>query len=154
VKAVRWLRWSARKVSAPSAGGPSPAAPSDPDPKPQTAGSSPSVRIIASSPPGIPSPVFHAAGDVSSPASSADPRDQADIALATAREFWAPPPLDGLGGDTMLAVAPVPGKILEEWRHAAYGAWIAWPHAADAIHAEEMTAAQLRAILAARDGHG
>ncbi len=63
----------------------------------------------------------------------------------------APPPLGGLGGDTMLAVAAVPGKILEEWRHAAYGVWIAWPHAADAIHAEEMTAAQLRAILAARE---
>ncbi len=50
----------------------------------------------------------------------------------------------------MLAVAAVPGKILEEWRHAAYGVWIAWPHAADAVHAEEMTAAQLRAILAER----
>ncbi len=63
----------------------------------------------------------------------------------------APPPLAGLGTDVMLAVAPVPGKILEEWRHAAMGVWIAWPHAADAIHAEEMTAAQLCAILAARD---
>jgi hypothetical protein len=52
----------------------------------------------------------------------------------------------------MLAVAPVPGKILEEWRHADLGVWIAWPHAVDAIHAEEMTAAQLRLLLAAREG--
>ncbi len=73
------------------------------------------------------------------------------VALVVVREVRAPPPLDGLGGDTMLAVAAVPGKILEEWRHAAMGVWIAWPHAADAIHAEEMTVAQLRAILAARD---
>jgi len=63
----------------------------------------------------------------------------------------APPPLDRLGADTMLAVAPVPGKVLEEWRHAALGAWMAWPHADGAVHAVEMTAAQLRAILAARD---
>jgi hypothetical protein len=88
---------------------------------------------------------------VSSPASRTDPRDPRDIAMAIAREMLAPPPLAGLGADVMLAVAAVPGKILEEWRHAAYGVWIAWPHAADAIHAEEMTAAQLRAILAARD---
>jgi hypothetical protein len=77
-----------------------------------------------------------------------DPRD---VAMELARKAFAPPPLDGLSADTMLAVAPVPGKILEEWRHADLGVWIAWPHAADAIHAEEMTAAQLRAILAARD---
>ena len=54
----------------------------------------------------------------------------------------------------MLAVAAVPGKILEEWRHAAYGVWVGWPHAAGAAEAEEMTAAQLRDLLAARDGHG
>jgi len=71
--------------------------------------------------------------------------------MAMARKLLAPPLLDQLAGDTMLAAAPVPGKILEEWRHAAMGVWIAWPHAADAIHAEEMTAAQLRAILAARE---
>ncbi len=63
----------------------------------------------------------------------------------------APPELPGIPGDTMLAVAAVPGKILEEWRHAGPGCWIAWPHAADAIHAEEMTAAQLRDLLAARE---
>jgi hypothetical protein len=63
----------------------------------------------------------------------------------------APPPLDGLGDATMLAVAAVPGKVLEEWRHAGFGVWIAWPHAVDAVHAEEMTAAQLRAILAERN---
>jgi hypothetical protein len=51
----------------------------------------------------------------------------------------------------MLAVAPVPGKFVEEWRHAALGCWFALPHAAGATMAEEMTAAQLRAILAARD---
>ncbi len=71
--------------------------------------------------------------------------------MALAQVWCAPPSLDTIAGDTMLAVAPVPGKILKEWRHAALGAWIAWPHAADAVHAEEMTAAQLRAILAARD---
>lgn len=65
-----------------------------------------------------------------------------------------PPPLAGLDDDTMLAVAATPGKVLEEWRHAAFGVWIAWPHAAAAVHAEEMTVGQLRAILAARDGHG
>ncbi len=88
---------------------------------------------------------------VSSPASRTDARDPADVALAICRDFWAPPPLGGLSADTMLAVAAVPGKILEEWRHAGLGVWIAWPHAADAIHAEEMTAAQLRDLLAARD---
>jgi hypothetical protein len=78
-------------------------------------------------------------------------RDPHEAAMELARKAFAPPPLDQLAGDTMLAVAPVPGKILEEWRHEALGVWIAWPHAADAIHAEEMTAAQLRAILAGRD---
>jgi len=77
-----------------------------------------------------------------------DPRA---AAAALAWEKLVPPPLDAISADTMLAVAPVPGKLLEEWRHAALGAWIAWPHAADAIHAEEMTAAQLRAILAERN---
>jgi hypothetical protein len=88
---------------------------------------------------------------VSSPASRTDPRDPRDVILGICREFWAPPELGKLPSYTMLAVAAVPGKILEEWRHAGLGCWIAWPHAADAIHAEEMTAAQLRAILAARD---
>jgi hypothetical protein len=73
--------------------------------------------------------------------------------MALARQAFAPPALDWMPGDTMLAVAATPGKILEEWQHAALGVWIAWPHAVDAVHAEEMTAAQLRAILAARD-HG
>jgi hypothetical protein len=71
--------------------------------------------------------------------------------MALAGEWSAPPPLADLPADTMLAVAAVPGKVLEEWRHADFGVWIAWPHAVDAIHAEEMTAGQLRAILAARD---
>ena len=87
---------------------------------------------------------------MSSPAFQADLRD---VAMELAREALAPKPLGDLPDGTMLAVAPVPGKFLEEWRHAAMGVWIAHPHAADAIHAEEMTAAQLRAILAARD-HG
>src|SRR6266705_704040 len=111
-------------------------------------GSSSSVRIIVS---GTPEAVSHASRAVlaaSSPASAGDPRGDP---FAWLQDRMAPPPLGGLGGDTMLAVAAVPGKILEEWRHAAYGVWIAWPHAADAIHAEEMTAAQLRAILAARE---
>jgi hypothetical protein len=67
--------------------------------------------------------------------------------------WLAPPPLDGIPDGTMLAVAAVPGKVLEEWRHAAFGVWIGWPHAVDAVHAEEMTAGQLRALLAERD-HG
>jgi hypothetical protein len=55
----------------------------------------------------------------------------------------------------MLAVATVPGKLPEEWQDkGAWPFWIAWPHAAGAaVHAEEMTAGQLRAILADRD-HG
>ena len=62
----------------------------------------------------------------------------------------APPPLDGLDDGTMLAVASVPGKVPEEWREAR-PLWMAWPHAAGAIYAVEMTAAQLRARLAAMD---
>jgi hypothetical protein len=96
-----------------------------------------------------PPPVPPAVRIVPAPACAGDLRD---AAMALAREMLAPPPLDGLSADTMLAVAPVPGKFLEEWRHAALGVWIAWPHAAGAVHAEEMTAAQLRAILAAREG--
>ena len=60
----------------------------------------------------------------------------------------APPPLDELAADTMLAVASVPGKVPEEWR-PAYPLFMAWPHAADAVYAVEMTAGQLRARLAA-----
>jgi hypothetical protein len=63
-----------------------------------------------------------------------------------------PPPLDAIGPDAMLAVAPVRGPEPWQWRGAAPGVFMAWPHAAGAIHAEEMTAAQLRAILAAREG--
>jgi hypothetical protein len=70
--------------------------------------------------------------------------------MAMARKVLAPPPLDQLCDCTMLAVAPVPGKIPEEWRDA-WPLFMAFPHAAGAVHAEEMTAAQLRAILAARD---
>jgi len=65
-----------------------------------------------------------------------------------------PPPLDAIGPDVMLAVATVRGPEPWQWREAAPGAYMAWPDAIGAIHAEEMTAAQLRAILAARDGHG
>jgi hypothetical protein len=64
-----------------------------------------------------------------------------------------PPPLHAIGADVMLAVAPVRGAELWQWREAAPGAFIAWPHAIGAVHAAEMTAAQLRTILAARD-HG
>lgn len=77
--------------------------------------------------------------------------DARDAAIDLARQAFAPPPLGELTGSTMLAVAPVPGKILEEWRHVALGCWIGWPHAVGAVHAEEMTAAQLRAILTARE---
>jgi len=71
--------------------------------------------------------------------------------MEIARETFAPPPLDRLPAGTMLAVAAVPGKVPEEWRPVAPGVWIAWPHAAGAIHAEEMTAGQLRDLLTARD---
>ena len=67
---------------------------------------------------------------------------------------FAPPPLAILPAGTMLAVAPAPGKVPEEWRPVRVTwrrVFIAWPHAAGAVHAEEMTAAQLRALLAARD---
>lgn len=81
-----------------------------------------------------------------------DPRD---VAMEQARRVLAPPPLDQLADDTMLAVASVPGKVPEEWQPVTPWAWIAWPHAADAwICAMEMTAAQLRVLLAAQDGHG
>jgi hypothetical protein len=70
--------------------------------------------------------------------------------MALAREVLAPPPLDAISADTMLAVASVPGKLPEEWQEA-WPLWMAWPHAAGAIYAVEMTAAQLRARLAARD---
>jgi hypothetical protein len=53
----------------------------------------------------------------------------------------------------MLAVASVPGKHPEEWRQA-WPLWMAWPHAAGAVYAVEMTAAQLRARLAAMGSHG
>jgi hypothetical protein len=69
-----------------------------------------------------------------------------------AREALAPKPLGQLDDGTMLAVAVAPGKFPEEWRQDdARPFWIAHPHAAGATMAEEMTAAQLRAILAARD---
>ena len=61
-----------------------------------------------------------------------------------------PPPLDKLDDGAMLAVASVPGKLIEEWREA-YPLWMAWPHAAGAVYAVEMTAAQLRARLAGMD---
>jgi hypothetical protein len=62
-----------------------------------------------------------------------------------------PPKLDAIGPDAMLAVAPVRGAEPWQWREVAPGAFIAWPHAIGAIYAAEMTAAQLRDHLAARD---
>lgn len=62
-----------------------------------------------------------------------------------------PPPLEDLDDSAVLAVAAVPGKVLEEWRHVALGAWIARPDAAADGFAEVMTAGQLRALLAERD---
>jgi hypothetical protein len=74
--------------------------------------------------------------------------------MELAREVLAPKPLGDLPDGTMLAVASVPGKFPEEWQdQGARPFWFAWPHATGATMAEEMTAAQLRAILAAR-GHG
>jgi len=61
------------------------------------------------------------------------------------------PPLDAIGPDVMLAVAAVRGPEPWQWREVAPGAFMAWPSAVGAIHAEEMTAAQLRAVLAGRD---
>lgn len=87
---------------------------------------------------------------MSSPASAGDVYD---LVTEIARERLAPPPLGQLAGDVMLAVASVPGKIPEEWR-PAYPLFMAWPHAADAVYAVEMTAAQLRALLAGIGGHG
>jgi hypothetical protein len=80
--------------------------------------------------------------------------DARDAAMAFAREALAPKPLGELPASTMLAVAVAPGKLPEEWQdEGAWPFWIAHPHAAGAIYAVEMTAAQLRAILAERD-HG
>jgi hypothetical protein len=74
------------------------------------------------------------------------------IGQAIAREAMAPPPLGRLPGSTMLAVASVYGKIPEEWQPAGPHLFMAWPHAAGAELAVEMTAAQLRDWLAAMDG--
>ncbi len=153
--ARRWPRWSARKASAPNAGGPSPAALPDPNPEPQTAGSSPSVRITASSPPAAPSSVSAGVRVVSSPASWTDYYSGLVVSNGTWRPGrGVPPPLDAIGPDVMLAVATVRGPEPWQWREAAPGAFMAWPDAIGASCAEEMTAAQLRAILAARDSHG
>ncbi len=142
---------------------------------PLTAGSSPSVRIIVSGSPAARPSACPGEPAASSPASWTEvlpwqaaqiaavfgippdqladmPADCYSMLVAAGVRIFIPPPLAEIPDGTMLAVAAVPGKILEEWRHAAPGAWMAWPHAADAVHAEEMTAAQLRAILAARDG--
>lgn len=76
------------------------------------------------------------------------------IRMCSCHAAKPPPPLDDLDDGAMVAVAAVSGKTLEEWRHAAPGAWIAWPDAAGAdVCAEVMTAGQLRARLAGRD-HG
>jgi len=74
-----------------------------------------------------------------------------DVAMELAREAFAPKPLRDLPDSTMLAVASVPGKLPEEWREA-WPLWMAYPHATGAVYAVEMTAAQLRARLAAMDG--
>ena len=75
--------------------------------------------------------------------------------MAIAREMLAPPPLSQLPDTAMLAVAAVPGKYPEEWQPVgAWPFWTAWPYAAGACHAEEMTAGQLRDYLTARDHHG
>ena len=71
--------------------------------------------------------------------------------IAALRALLAvPPPLDEVPDGVMLAVASVPGKLPEEWQEA-YPLWMAWPHAAGAVYAVEMTAAQLRARLAAME---
>jgi len=155
--AFRWLTraFPGRRGSARSAAGPSPAAPSDPNVRLLPAGTSPSAPTTGSRTPAAPPSAFHAGGVVSSPGSATT----AWMADYTATRFHgccpchdlAPPPLDDLDGSAMLAVGAVPGKILEEWRHAAYGVWVGWPHAQGAAEAEEMTAAQLRDLLAARD---
>jgi hypothetical protein len=116
-----------------------------------TAGSSPSARTTGNRTPAVPPSAFRAAGVVSSPGSASD---EVPCPFGTAGCFCftkPPPPLTGLDADAMLAVAAVPGKVLEEWRHADFGVWIAWPHAVDAGCAEEMTAAQLRDLLAKRE---
>jgi hypothetical protein len=148
--APRWLRRSARKAGAPNAAGSSPAAPPDPRKTPPTAGSSPSVRIIASGSPGVRLCASPGAAAASSPVSASDYYDAVDAVTRALGERLAPPPLPDLAGDTMLAVASVPGKLPEEWREA-WPLWYAHPHAAGAIYAVEMTAAQLRARLAAME---
>lgn len=86
------------------------------------------------------------------PVTAATPDDYyRDARICTCHAVKLPPVLDGLDDDAMVAVAAVPGKTLEEWRHAAPGAWIAWPDADAGGCAEVMTAGQLRALLAERD---
>ena len=113
------------------------------------AGTSPSPRTTGNLTPAVRLSVSAEAPAASSLASVSN--DARDVAMEMARKVLAPPPLDGLDGGTMLAVASVPGKVPEEWRPVAPGVWIAWPHAAGAIHAKEMTVGQLRDLLTARD---
>ena len=130
----RLTRGRAQKASAPSAGGSSPAAPSAPGRTMPPAGSSPSARITGSSSPAVPPSACPAVRVVSSPASGTDVLTLSDWAALA----LAPPELSNLDSSTMLA----------------YPLWMAWPHAAGADCAVEMTAAQLRAILADRESHG
>ncbi len=143
-----------RKGSARNAAAPSPAAPSDPNLKLLPAGSSPSAPTTGSLPPAAPSSACPGAAAASSPASAtaawmADHGTGWFHGCCSCHDL-APPPLDGLDAGTMLAVASAPGKIPAEWREA-WPLFMAWPHAAGAVYAVEMTAAQLRARLAAMD---
>ena len=114
------------------------------------AGLSPSPRTTGNLTPAVRLSVSAEAPAASSLASVSN--DARDVAMEMARKVLAPPPLADLDGGTMLAVASVPGKLPEEWQDkGAWPFWIAWPHAAGAIHAEEMTAAQVRDLLTERD---
>jgi hypothetical protein len=102
-----------------------------------------------------PPPVPPAVRIVPAPASAADGYYSG---LAVSNGTWragrgVPPPLHAIGPDAMLAVAPCAARSRGSGARRRRACSWAWPHAAGAIHAEEMTAAQLRAILAARD-HG
>lgn len=134
--APRWLRKGGRVASAPVAGVSSAGGPPAPEPSssPPITGFGQHVTPWCACPP----------VDTEECPGSADTIDYyAGVLREAAARFDVPPPLEGISGNVMLAVAPAPGKVPEQWRPAG-PLFIGWPHAEGADLAVEMTAAQLR----------
>ncbi len=105
---------------------------------------------------------FHSGGLIHAPDDQPDPaahaweygEDPHQIAAEQARQ---PGPLHTLPGETPLWMAAGPGPEYWAWLHVALGVWIAHPGAIcadvpqdDPAAAQQVTAAQVRALLAAR----